>query len=73
MTANNTYGHVRSALGEHLIALLVIAIVILGLLTAYPALASETRGTAGRAQERVNMPLLIASQLDDQSASPDSP
>lgn len=60
-------------MGEHLIALMVVAIVVLGLLTAYPALASETKGTAERAQQRVNMPLVVASQLDDQSASPYSP
>jgi len=73
MTSNNTHGHMRSILGEHLITVLVVAIVVLGMLTAYPALASETKGTAARAQERVNMPLVVASQLDDQSASPHTP
>ena len=63
----------RSILGEHLIAVLVVAIVVLGMLTAYPALAAETKGTAARAQERVNMPLVVASQLDDQPASPNTP
>jgi hypothetical protein len=69
MTANNTHGHLRSILGEHLIALLVVAILVMGALTAYPALAADTKGTAERAQERVNMPLEVASQLDDQSTS----
>jgi len=73
MTSNNTHGHMRSILGEHLIAVLVVAIVVLGMLTAYPALAAETKGTAARAQERVNMPLVVASQLDDQPASPNTP
>jgi len=70
MTANNTHGHHRSIVGEHLIAVLVVAVVVIGMLTAYPALASDTKGTAARAQERVNMPLVVASQLDDQSTSP---
>ena len=39
MTANNTQGRIRSALGEHLIAVLIGAIFVLGMLTAYPALA----------------------------------
>jgi type II secretory pathway component PulJ len=52
-------------MGEHLIALMVVAIVALGLLTAYPALASETKATGARAQERANLPLVIASQLED--------
>jgi hypothetical protein len=73
MTSSNTHGHMRSVLGEHLIALLVVATVVLGMLTAYSALAAETKGTAARAQERVNMPLVVASQLDDQSASPYTP
>jgi hypothetical protein len=73
MTANTTHGRIRSALGEHLIAVLIAAIVVLGLLTAYPAIAAETKGTAARAQERANMPLVVASQLDDQSASPYNP
>ncbi|MEX2612702.1 MAG: hypothetical protein WD380_03920 [Gaiellaceae bacterium] len=69
MTANNTHAHVRSMLGEHLITLLVVAILVIGALTAYPALAADTKGTAERAHERVNMPLELASQLDDQSTS----
>lgn len=64
MTANNTHGRIRSALGEHLIAVLIIAIVVLGMLTAYPAIAAQTKGTAARTQERVNMPLVVASNLD---------
>lgn len=68
MSANTTHGHIRSALGERLVAVLVVAIVVLGILTAYPALAAETQGTAERAQERVNLPLLVASQLDNQAA-----
>ena len=68
MSANTTQGRITSALGERLVAILVVGIVVLGLLTAYPALATETKDTAGRAQQRVNMPLLVASQLDDQAA-----
>jgi len=64
MAANNTQGRIRSAMGEHLIALMVVAIVVLGLLTAYPALAAETKATGARAQERANLPLVIASQLE---------
>lgn len=60
-------------MGEHLIALMVVAILVMGALTAYPALADDTKGTAARAQERVNMPLEVAAQLDDQSASPYTP
>lgn len=73
MSLNTTHGRMRSALGEHLIAMLVVAIVVLGMLTAYPALAAETKVTGERAQQRVNMPLIVASQLDDQAASPYSP
>jgi len=60
-------------LGEHLIALLVVAILVMGALTAYPALAAETKVTAAQVQERVNMPLVVASELDDQSTSPYTP
>jgi Tfp pilus assembly protein PilV len=73
MSANTTQARVKSASGERLIAVLVVAIVVLGILTAYPALAAETKGTADRAQQRVNMPLIVASQLDEQAASPYSP
>jgi Tfp pilus assembly protein PilV len=65
MTANNTHGRIRSALGEHLIAVLIVAIAVLGLLTAYPAIAADTKGTAARAQERANLPLEVASQLEN--------
>ncbi len=44
--------------------MLIVAIVTLGILTAYPALAAETKGTAARVQERVNAPLVVASYLD---------
>ena len=64
MTASNTHGRIRSAVGEHLIAVLIVAIVVLGTLTAYPALAAETKVTATRAQERANLPLVVASQLE---------
>jgi len=73
MTANSTHGHLRSKVGEHLVALLVVAILVMGALTAYPALAADTKGTAARVQERANMPLELASQLDDQSASLHTP
>lgn len=81
MTASNTHGRIRSAVGEHLIAVLIVAIVVLGTLTAYPALAAETKGTATRAQERANLPLVVASQLESgtyastqtQPASPFAP
>ena len=73
MSSTTTQARVRSACGEHLIAVLVVAIVVLGILTTYPALAAETKGTADRAQQRVNMPLLVASQLDEQAASRYSP
>lgn len=73
MTSNNTHGHIRSIVGEHLISLLVVAILVMGALTAYPALAAETKGTAARAQERVNTPLVVAAQLDDRSTSPQTP
>lgn len=73
MTSNNTRGHISSILGEHLIALLVVAILVIGALTTYPALAAETKGTAERAQERVNTPLVVAAQLDDQSTSSYAP
>ncbi len=81
MTENTTHGRTRSALGEHLVALLIVAIVVLGMLTAYPALAAETKGTATRAQERANLPLVVASQLENgtyastqaQPASPYTP
>lgn len=73
MSANTTRGRTTSALGEHLITMLVVAIVVLGMLTAYPALAAGTKDTAERAQQRANTPLVVASQLDDQTAAPYSP
>jgi hypothetical protein len=81
MTANDTHGRIRSALGEHLIAVLIVAIVVLGVMTAYPALAAETKGTATRAQERADLPLVVASELENgtyvstqaQPASPYTP
>jgi hypothetical protein len=69
MTANSTHGHLRSIVGEHLVALLVVAILVMGALTAYPALVADTKGTAAQAQERVNMPLEVAAQLGNQSTS----
>jgi hypothetical protein len=67
VTANNTHRTITSALGEHLITLLTVAIIVLGLLTAYPALAAGTKGTADRAQERVNAPLVAAAYLEADS------
>jgi hypothetical protein len=73
MRANRTYSRVTSACGEHLIAVLVVVIAIMGIMTAYPALAAKTRTTADRAQHRADMPLIVASELDKQAASPHSP
>lgn len=73
MSTHTTLGPIKSALGERLIALLVVGIVLLAMLTAYPALASGTKETADKAEQRVNLPLVVASQLDDQAGSPYSP
>jgi hypothetical protein len=45
--------------------MLIVAIAVLGMLTAYPAIAADTKGTAARAQERANLPLVVASQLEN--------
>jgi hypothetical protein len=57
-------GRLRSALGENLIVLLVIAMVMLGALISVPSLMAQSAGTATKAQERVNLPLTIAAELD---------
>lgn len=49
-------------LGEHLIAMLVVAILVIGAATSAPALLART--AAAPAQERVNMPLVVAAQLE---------
>lgn len=51
-------------LGEHLIAMLVVAILVIGAATSAPALIARTKQTAAPAQERVNMPLAVAAQLE---------
>lgn len=64
MNPNTTHRRITSALGEHLIALLTVAVVILAVLTTLPAVMAQTEGTASRAQDRVNLPLLAAAELD---------
>ncbi len=70
---NSTQGHLRSILGERLVTLLVVALLVMGALTAYPALAADAKGTAARTQERANLPLELAAQLDDQSTASSTP
>lgn len=60
----NSNGRFRSALGEHLIVLLVVAMVIVGSLAAAPSLMAQTKDTATQMQDRVNMPVTVAAELD---------
>jgi len=64
MNARASHGRITSALGEHLVAVLVVAILVIGALAALPALRAQTEGTATRAQDRVNLPLVVASDLE---------
>lgn len=73
VTENNANGRIRSALGEHLVALLIVAIVVVGAVATIPRLEAQTKRTAARAQERVNLPLVVASSLDTETAPPYSP
>lgn len=61
MTTSETSGRLRSGLGEHLVVLLIVAAVIVGAITFLSALEAEAHRTADRAQERVDLPLVIAS------------
>ena len=60
----NSNGRFRSALGEHLIVLLVVAMVIIGSLVAVPSLMAQTNDTATQMQDRMNIPLTVAAELD---------
>jgi hypothetical protein len=73
MTANGMDGRIRSALGEHLVALLIVAIVVLGAVAAIPTIEAQAKGTAAQTQERVNLPLVVASSLDTETASSQHP
>jgi competence protein ComGC len=60
----NSNGRLRSLLGEHLIVLLVVAMVIIGSLVAVPSLMAQTKDTATQMQDRMNQPLTVAAELD---------
>jgi hypothetical protein len=61
---DNTHRGIRSAAGEHVIAVLICVTIAFAMLIAYPALAAPAKETAGRAQERANMPIAVATYLD---------
>jgi hypothetical protein len=53
-----------TALGEHLIVLLVVAAVIIASLGAVPSLMTKTSGTAVQMEERMYAPLTADAELD---------
>lgn len=54
----------RSALGEHLVVVLVVAMIIVGSLAAVPSLMAQTADTQTQVQNRMNLPLTMAAELD---------
>lgn len=54
----------RTALGEHLVVLLVVAMIIVGSLAAVPSLMAQTADTQTQVQYRMNVPLTMAAELD---------
>jgi hypothetical protein len=61
----NTNGRFKNALGEHLIVLLVVAMVVIGAVAAVPSLVAQSEATATQIQNRVNVPLTVAAELDE--------
>jgi hypothetical protein len=59
----NSNGRLRSLLGEHLIVLLVVAMIVVGSLVTVPSLMAQTKDTATHMQDRVNQPLTVAAEL----------
>lgn len=57
-------GRLRSALGEHLIAVLVVAMILIGSLAAVPSLMAQAGATATGVQERVDLPATVAAELE---------
>jgi len=64
MTSTTSSGRLASALGQHLVAVLVVLILMVATLFSLPAVMSDTTTTAGRAQERANLPFAMAAELD---------
>jgi hypothetical protein len=64
MTSTTFTGRLSSALGQHLVAVLVVLILVVTALSSLPAVMSDTTATAGRAQERANLTLAVAAELD---------
>jgi uncharacterized membrane protein len=60
----NLNGWLRNALGEHLIVLLVVAMVVILAVAAVPSLIERSETTATQVQDRVNAPLAVAAELD---------
>lgn len=57
-------GQVRSQLGKHLVALLVIATLLVGLVATVPSLTARATVTATHVQDRVNQPATVFAEFD---------
>lgn len=65
MNGRATRGGITSALGEHLVAALLVLTVVVSLLAGYPALKAQTEGTAERVQTRMHRPFVEAYLLEN--------
>lgn len=57
-------GQLRSRLGEHLVVVLIIAVLLVGLVATLPSLTAGAAETATQAQDRMNQPASVLAQLD---------
>ena len=57
-------GRCNSRLGQHLVALLVVASILVAIVATVPSLTAKATDTAGQAQERVNRPAMLLAELD---------
>lgn len=54
----------RQHRGEHLVALLVLALILLTSLWSIPAVLATADKTTTQAEQRVELPLVVAARLD---------
>lgn len=64
MNASTPYRTSASKLGEHLVVLLLVAILLVVAAMSVPAVIAQTTRTTQPAQERVNLPIAVAAELE---------
>lgn len=57
-------GQLRSQLGEHLVVVLVIAVLLVGFVATIPSLTARATDTATQVQDRMNQPATVLAEFD---------